>query len=85
MSFRPRKRTAIAAVPCVLEVNDPAHTTQYARSIEYAKALAPDLFQRLGSQAWGVTITLMTLEGQIVGVYSQNGWEKEEKWQSKER
>lgn len=49
-------------------------TTQRARSLAYAKALAPQMFLRLGTQALFRHITIKDINGIVVAVYDRNGW-----------
>ncbi len=47
---------------------------QTARSLNYAKALAPQMFQRAGTQHFFHNIVITDADGAQVGSYGRDGW-----------
>lgn len=50
-------------------------TTQRARSLAYAKALAPQMFARMGTQVLFRKIDITDGEGTLIAQYGRLGWE----------
>ncbi len=55
-----------------------ADQQQTARSLSYAKALAPQMFQRAGTQHLFHLISIEDSEGNVVGTYGREGWKDTE-------